>query len=270
MRYSFKRKDRSLPLYADSIGYDWNQEQIFRPNGYPYVHWIHTQKGSGKIEIEGKELTLNVNSGILINSYVPHNYSNITDEWKTAYFTFGGALVTEVLTLLGVGQYLYIDKLDEDIDCYLKELITNINSDDPYYSLEVSGDIYSFLMKLKKYILKNSPSSSKYETVVHPIAKYLEEHYAEDIHNEDLAAMVCYSTQYMTRLFKEVFHISPYQYLLDIRIRKAKELLANEPSLSIQEVCYRTGFYDASYFISVFKKSEHMTPSAFRKLYYRT
>lgn len=269
MRYSFKRKDRSLPLYIDSVGYNWNQEQIFRPNGYPYVHWLHTQEGTGKIEIDGKEFILHPNSGILIYPYVPHNYSNITSDWKTAYFTFGGALATEVLTLLGIGEYLYVDKLDEDIDNFIQKLSTSIKSDDTYYPLEVSGDIYSFLMKLKKYLLKNSPLSSKYETIVHPIVKYLEEHYAEDIRNEDLASMICYSTQYMTRLFKEVFHISPYQYLLDIRIRKAKELLANQPSLSIQDVCYQTGFDDASYFTSVFKKSEHMTPSAFRKLYYK-
>lgn len=267
MRYSFKQKDRTLPLYVDSVGYNWNQEQIFRPNGYPYVHWLHTQEGSGKIEIDNKEFILHCNSGILINPHVPHNYSNISPNWKTAYFTFGGALSTEILTLLGIKSYLYVDNLEPDIDNFIKKLSKNIKSNDTYYSLEVSGDIYSFLMKLKKYILKNSPSSSKYLTIVQPIVKYLETHYAEDIRNADLASIVSYSTQYMTRLFKEVFHISPYQYLLDIRIRKAKELLANQPSISIQEVCSLTGFYDSSYFISVFKKSEHITPYAFKKLY---
>lgn len=269
MRYSFKRKNRTLPLYVDSVGYNWNQEQIFRPNGYPYVHWLHTQEGCGKIQIDNKEFILNPNSGILITPYIPHNYSAITDEWETAYFTFGGALANEVLTLLGIGDYLYVDQLESDIDSFIKKLSLNIKSDDTYYPLEVSGDIYSFLMKLKKYLLKNSSSSSKYDTVVAPIVNYLETHYAEEITNEELASIVCYSTQYMTRLFKEVYCISPYQYLLDIRIRKAKELLANEHSLSIQEICYQTGFSDASYFTSVFKKSEHMTPRAFRNLYYK-
>ncbi|WP_160674016.1 AraC family transcriptional regulator [Clostridium sp. C8-1-8] len=233
------------------------------------MHWIHTQTGIGKIEIDGKEFILDSNCGILITPYLPHNYSNITNEWKIAYFNFGGTLVNEILTLLGIGEYLYIDELDRDVDCFIEKLIANNKIDDTYYPLEVAGYIYSFLMKLKIHLLKSSPLSSKYDTIVKPIVKYLEEHYAEDVCNQDLASMVCYSAQYMTRIFKEVFHISPYRYLLNIRIRKAKELLAEYPSISIQEVCDLTGFGNPSYFISMFKKSEHMTPRAFRKLYHK-
>lgn len=72
--------------------------------------------------------------------------------------------------------------------------------------------------------MKTSPIYSQYDEIVAPIINYLEAHYEEEIKNEDLDHLVSYSTQYMSKIFKEVYHMSPYQCLMEIRIRKAKEL----------------------------------------------
>ena len=269
MRRSFKRKNRALPLYIDSVGYDWLQEPIKRSHGYPYIHWLHTIKGEGTITIEGKIFPLKEHQGILINASIPHDYQASQEGWTTAYFTFGGALSLEVLTMLGIRDYLYVDEVEESIDDFIHDLSKEKNNRDPYYALEASGNIYDFLMKLKKYLMKTSPIYSQYDEIVAPIINYLEAHYEEEIKNEDLDHLVSYSTQYMSKIFKEVYHMSPYQCLMEIRIRKAKELLANDPHISIQDVCERTGFHDASYFITMFKKSDQMTPKVFRKLYYQ-
>lgn len=58
----------------ESLGNHWNQVNIFRPDGYPYYHYLQTEKGTGRIEVRGKFYTLGANEGILIAPGVPHSY----------------------------------------------------------------------------------------------------------------------------------------------------------------------------------------------------
>lgn len=264
MRYSFKKKDRSLPLFIDSIGYNWTQENITRPVGYPYIHWLHTQSGEGSIIIHDKEYALNTNQGILIRHHIPHTYKASSDNWKTAYFTFGGSLVNEILDSLNIEDFLLLDNIQHDIDKFIRNVSVDIS---PYFTLDASQSVYSFLMLLKKHQLVPQEDLLGSQSIISTLIKYLEVHYSEQITNEQLANQIGYSTQYTSRLFKQIFKISPYQYLIELRIRKAKELLVNNTNLSIQEIAVQVGFNDTSYFISTFKKIENQTPKQFQKYF---
>lgn len=63
------------PITFDTIGNHWEQVPIYRPNGYPLYHYLQTEKGVGKIEIQGKSYLLNENEGILIAPFIPHSYA---------------------------------------------------------------------------------------------------------------------------------------------------------------------------------------------------
>ncbi|EOS61857.1 hypothetical protein C815_00376 [Firmicutes bacterium M10-2] len=271
MRYSCSLKDRSLPLYIDSIGLDWEQEDVDRNQGYHYAHWLHTQEGEGIVEIDEKKFLLKKGQGILILPYVPHRYYNTGEEsWKTAYFTFGGALLKDILILLKVKDYLYMDDPNYSMDPFMNALFASMDFQKEYESEIASGHIYNFLMRLKIYMNTHQKEEAIYGKIVRPLAMYLEENYMKEITNQDIVDQVHYSIQYTTKLFKNIYNVSPYQYLLDVRIRKAKELLVHEPDLSISEIGEKIGFNDTSYFISQFKRSEKITPKAFRKLYFRS
>lgn len=267
MRYSFKHKDRSLPLFMDSIGYNWIQENINRPVGYPYVHWLHTQSGEGSIVIQDKEYTLSTNQGILIQSHIPHLYKANCSVWKTAYFTFGGSIVSQILNSLQINDFLLLNDVQYDIDRFIRTVSIDANNEDPYFTLEASQYVYSFLMLLKKHQLVPPEDLLSSQSIITTLVHYLETHYVDQITNESLANLVGYSPQYTSRLFKQVFKISPYQYLIELRIRKAKELLVNNTQLSIQQVSEQVGFNDTSHFISTFKKIENQTPKQFQKYF---
>ncbi|MHC5373275.1 AraC family transcriptional regulator [Enterococcus sp. LJL120] len=266
MRYSFNQKDRSLPLFVDSFGTNWQQEQIQRPKGYPYVHWLFSEKGSGTVLIDNQKINLPVGTSILINQTIPHDYYP-NDAWETAYFTFGGALISEIMTLLGFGNYLVISENAIDVENFVNQLTAEIEKDTLTTPLKVSGMIYSFLMLIKESTLAESSHYSKYHDLIQPVVTYIKKHYAEEIRNEELAQLIGYSPQYLNRLFKDVYQTSPNQYLLEYRMQKAKELLANEPLLTIQEISAATGFSNASHFIALFKRSEQVTPKNFRRYY---
>lgn len=267
MRYSFKAKDRLLPLYVDSIGYKWRQENVSRPKGYNYVHWLQTYSGTGIVNIEGREIELKQNQGILINQNIPHNYHSKKGSWTTGYFSFGGLLISEITKVLGFRDYLYIespeDKLRDFISVHHKEFKEN-NRLDIY---ESSTLVYEFLLLIKKYYVVNPHNYQMNKNIIDPILNMIRDYYQKDLTNEDFVQVTNYSLQYILEAFRNNYGSSPHQILIDYRIKKAKEILLNEPTLSVEEVGRNVGFNTNSYFISMFKRGEGVTPGKFRGLY---
>ncbi len=272
MRYSFKNKDRSLPLYLDSIGYGWQQEAVKRPQGYPYVHWLQTYSGVGIVEIENQTLRLEPGQGILINQGIAHNYHSESDNenatWHTGYFTFGGALVSEITTTLGFHDYLYLSEPDDNITKFIETHYDEIENKDPFHIYGSSELVYNFLLMLKKYMLDNPRNQQAYQKIIAPILDLIQEHYVDDLDNTDFQRVTHYSTQYILETFRTNYGSTPHQILIDLRIRKAKELLLNQPNLSVEEIGRMVGFNTYSYFIMMFKRAERVTPGKFRQFYF--
>ena len=65
--------------------------------------------------------------------------------------------------------------------------------------------------------------------------------------------------------FKDRFGISIHQYILELRINYAKQLL-HETDLPVKAITYNCGFRNSQHFISTFKKRTGVTPGAFRKI----
>ena len=86
-----------------------------------------------------------------------------------------------------------------------------------------------------------------------------------DIRPEQVAEELHMSYSNFRKVFREYTGFAPAQYILEIKLTKSKELLANT-SIPIKEVAYMTGFENYEYFFTVFKKKNGATPSAYRQL----
>ena len=112
--------------------------------------------------------------------------------------------------------------------------------------------------------------SSKQETQreeerpIHSITRYLQEHLAEEISLSVLAKKFYLSPQYISQLFKTEIGVGFLAYLTNIRMERAKKLLLTT-NLSIAEVSEQSGYADYRVFTKVFKKSEGITPSQYRR-----
>jgi AraC-like DNA-binding protein len=78
---------------------------------------------------------------------------------------------------------------------------------------------------------------------------------------DKIASEACFSKFHFLRLFRGAYHMTPHQYLIALRIRKAKELLAS--NYSVTETCTKVGFASTSSFIHLFNALEKCTPSAY-------
>lgn len=98
-----------------------------------------------------------------------------------------------------------------------------------------------------------------------PAKRMIEARYDEPLTLRILAEACGMSEASFRRAFTSVYSQAPVQYLLKLRVEKAKELLLL--GLSMEETARQTGFMDVNYFIRYFKKTTGMTPGTFRSVY---
>lgn len=102
------------------------------------------------------------------------------------------------------------------------------------------------------------------ERTIHGITRYLQEHLSEEISLSVLSEEFHLNAQYISSLFKSEIGVNFLAYLTNIRMEKAKKLLMTT-ALSIAEISERSGYGDYRVFTKVFKKSEGITPSQYRR-----
>ena len=95
------------------------------------------------------------------------------------------------------------------------------------------------------------------------VLEYINEHLNQDIKLADLAQLLGISQYHFSRLFKQSIGTAPYQYLLQQRIERAKQLL-KETDKSIMEIAFLCGFNSHSHLSKQFRQFIGMTPKAYR------
>lgn len=96
--------------------------------------------------------------------------------------------------------------------------------------------------------------------------QYIQEHAAEPLTLEEVGGVVGFNASYFSSLFKKETGQNFLEYLSEVRMNRAKELL-KETKLPVGEICERVGYADLKYFTKSFKKATGIKPGEFRKLY---
>jgi len=103
------------------------------------------------------------------------------------------------------------------------------------------------------------------KSLINTIYDYIHQHYKENITLEDLAIEIGKTSQYTSKLFKELFDVNFVEYVAMIRIEAAKRMLS-KTVYKVKDVAELVGYEDANYFCRIFKKKTNMTPKDYRKL----
>lgn len=96
-----------------------------------------------------------------------------------------------------------------------------------------------------------------------PVSEYMDAHYMENIRLGNLADMMGFSEGHFARMFRKEFGMTFVHYLMELRISRSKELLA-DTSVPIEQIAYQVGLNSYSYFCTCFKRACGISPGAFR------
>lgn len=139
---------------------------------------------------------------------------------------------------------------------------------------QLGSDLLNYLMLMELFVLISRALKAEWENSIKnksPKIKELMQSAIQFVHNNfereisitDIAKYVFLSSSYFTRAFKENTGLSPMQYLLNIRIKRACELL-RETDQKVGEIALSVGFSNQQRFNDIFKKQTNMTPMQYR------
>ncbi|MBR5422133.1 MAG: response regulator [Lachnospiraceae bacterium] len=122
-----------------------------------------------------------------------------------------------------------------------------------------------FLGKLKSACQNIGSKRQERSTDTIKLAKdYISDNYSKELSLDDVSRVVNISPYYFSKLFKEATGENFIEYLTNLRIEKAKELLSGS-ELSMKEICAQCGWQDPNYFSRTFKKNVGLTPTEYKE-----
>lgn len=130
------------------------------------------------------------------------------------------------------------------------------------YAEDVLAHFNDFLQQVKEEIgqQQENPERENLKRII----EYIDENYHHPITLTNLAAQFHFNPSYLSAYFSTHRGIGLNEYLTQVRIEKAKELLKNS-RISISEISDLVGYDNHSYFCKVFKKVTGLSPSKYRK-----
>lgn len=259
-----------LPYYAVGIGYSYNQEYINRPNGFPYYQWIQGRKGRGELHIDGHTYTIDENQGMLLFPEVPHEYYAITKSWQVDWIIFGGSQVENFLknTLNLKQSGVYFLSRPDVIGANIKKAYDIERSHNINKSIESSSLTYEIMLNILQFSSQKSDSSmlNQYNRLK-PLLDFIDKNYYKSLSLSELSEILDITPEHLCSLFKKVTTHRLFEYINMTRIKKSKELILQNKNMQIKDVARQVGFEDISYFGSIFKKLEKVSPNEFKKLH---
>jgi AraC-like DNA-binding protein len=180
--------------------------------------------------------------------------------WRYLWVIFDGPKSEEILRSIGITEeqpMLYPGERSTELLAAMEKLLYECEQE-----YQTVGNFYALLQTMKNCIgaQKKLPPQQDY---VEKIKRYIEYRYVEDVKISELAEHCGLNRSYMTKCFTEDTGVSPKEYLMQYRLKKAKELLINS-ELPISNVAYAVGYSDPLAFSKMFKKKERMSPLEYR------
>lgn len=212
---------------------------------------------------EGEFVTAGKNEIVLIDCYKPHEYYT-EDEVEFIWIHMAGVNTKELCgEILKTGKNIFRSKSNSVIVSIL-EILDALCGEKTFNEAELSAEVYKILMELSEGDGMKSINEDG-EDCVRIVSEYIYSHLGESITVSKLASLTHMSVTHFSRVFKQKTGFSPYDYVLAMRLTKAKELLLKTKK-QIVEIAYETGFNSEANFIYCFSKNEGISPGKFRKL----
>lgn len=260
----------------------------FPPN-IPYdARLFYTISGHGSIKVCNKKFEMKKRSLILINSGV--EYQLLNPEQPVSYiavnfdYTFNQSKQSEPVAPDTLNNYDQ-DRLIENVS------FSDIPEFDKYSYFEnmqsAESDLYNLEKEYTQKLImhdktasslmtnilikcfrskKAQTSTNGYCEIIDNIINYIHSNYDKNLSNKKISEVFSYHPNYISSMIKQYTGLPLHQYLLNIKISKATEMIS-EGNKTLAQISTLCGFYDVCHFSKCFKNSIGMSPREYLSKY---
>lgn len=265
--YSLENKEiRSLPtqlLYVTHSKFEHDWPSLLHTHHFAELCYII--KGTGSFLIEEELHPVKRNDLIIVNANIAHTEMSEGSD-PLEYIVIGINGLT--FSTKDSRDYLIFNcqKDYSDFLYFMNILLKEMEQKRPDYELICKNILEILIVKLarrnKLSVQSGSVIKSSHECF--KLKQYIDSNFTQDITLDTLAQKSHLNKYYLVHEFTKQFGCSPINYLCDVRLQTAKELLSST-NLSITDVAHSSGFSSLSYFAQAFRKHCGMSASAYRK-----
>lgn len=253
---------------------------------HPVYEIYYLTAGTRKFFIESDIYNISKGDLVLINKNIMHKTAYSSDMLnERTYVLFDDRHIKSVVERFGkeeidecLKQKIFSIPIQrrEYVEGLIKQLENEYKKKDDFSDFLMEyylAELIIFLIRFKRHILIDHQSTdiadnirrlSSFDESIQKAARYIVDNYSKDLTLTEVADVVNMSSAYFSKKFKDVTGFGFKEYLLNLRIKKASELLL-ETKLTITEIAYESGFNDSNYFGDVFKKIKGISPLRYRK-----
>ena len=240
---------------------------------HPYLEIFYFADGEGFMEWENRTVPIKKDDVAVINAQMLHRqYSAVPGRELTYYSLF----VTDIrmpglpdncLTETGV-RLFSLPSGDNEVFSLIETITKETSGSVPGGFLSVRGLTFQLVAAVYRRLTAEPSGSARPQRVsqlAEKAKRFIDENYADNLTLENIAGEIFVSKDYLNHLFKKNYKTSPIQYLIDVRITRAKKLLcrADKP---IGEIAAEVGFSTPVYFSEMFRKHAGLSPREFRHI----
>ena len=238
---------------------------IIRPNGRKDYLLIYIAKGKGYVTIDNKEHIIREKQAFIFHPAEVQNYHFFKkDNAITYWIHFNGTHCNDLIDSLNLDKInilkLNIDRVD--IEQLLYRLCHEFSQKNPFYEQICSGLLITILGLMSRCV-STQKFINKPNNLIEQIIGDIHANPQETFVINDIAKKFSISANHLIREFKKTTGLTPSQYMIEFRLKKAQELLRFS-TYSLNEISELLGYQSYSYFSRIFKKHIGISPIDFR------
>jgi len=246
------------------------------PPGYTYDHKIPNEyhlhfilNGKGVLEINDKLYHLKKDDIFVIPKDHPiHYFADPDDAWEYMWITFDGDMSATYLKHMELTADSPVIHSAIPNKTYVPMIQKILDTNELTFSNEIKrvGYLYDIISTVIEAQSVSKRDKKQYDyssaTYVDYALQYIKFNY-DHIKVNDIAQYIGINRSYLTSIFKKQLNISPQEYLVSYRLKKAAELL-NTTNMSIQDISASIGYENALTFSKMFKQTYGLCPKNYR------
>lgn len=233
------------------------------------IHYI--EQGEGYFIVDDKTYHLSAGVGFIIKQgqHVTY-YGNTDSPWKNYWVGFGGNEFDKFIKYTSL-EYKPVFKypLDSNIIQIIKDicLYTSRTADSDMNLFWYHSRVYALLYAMSTEFPSNKQTQLSEQSYDEIAYEFINTNFHKQITINEIASYIGISRSYLYKLFKESYHISPQEFLIQKRMNKAIDLLLHTTK-PINIIAKETGYDDQLHFSKAFKSAYGVSPSEFKRIKY--
>jgi AraC-like DNA-binding protein len=239
-------------------------DYVVERTGFEFECIEFVAEGQGALSLNGEKHVLHPGSVFSYNPGIPHRIENTSASPMLKYFLDCGGQAAGPRFLessIGGGKHAHVGDVAEIAEIF-ELLIRNARAESKFSQRVCAALVETLLLKISENTIAEATANTRAWTTCQRVRRHMEKHFVRLKSMAEVARETGIAPAYLSRVFRRFHGVTPYRFLMRLKMSHAASLLLN-PDALVKEVAYELDFSDPFHFSRSFKSVYGVSPERF-------